>query len=335
MAVESAAWGSVAGREVHRFTVSNARGAVLVGSDYGAAALALHVPAPDGSVADVILGYDRPEGYRAASACAGATVGRVANRIRGGRFTLDGRDYRIAPNEGRNALHGGEVGFHRRVWEAEPDADGVTFRLASPDGDQGFPGTLHASVRYSLTDETVFRIGMRATTDRPTLCNLAHHSYFNLAGHAAGDARGQEVRIDADFYTPVDAETLPTGEVLSVDGTAFDFRHARPVGTAVAYDHNWCLSGEPGRLRRVARASDPASGRGFDLWTTEPGLQFYTGGGLGPGPLGKGGLPLTPFGGYAFESQRFPDAPNLTHFPGPRLDPGEEYSHVMEFRFFT
>jgi aldose 1-epimerase len=353
MPVTQTAWGSVDGQAAHRYRITNRSGASIVVSDYGATALEMTIPAPDGTLADIILGYDTVDDYRAAPTYFGATAGRFANRIRRGRFTLDGKPFQVPCNEGLNALHGGPRGFDKHLWAAEllPSGDGVVFTMTSPDGDQGFPGTLSVSSGYRLTDNTVLRIDIRATTDAPTLCNIVHHSYFNLAG--TGDVLGQELSIAADFFTPVDDELVITGEVLRVDGTPFDFRAPRAIGAAMdrlprnagagrleddgvgGYDHNWCIRGEAGRLRPAVTARDPASGRGFELWTTEPGVHFYTGGYLDSSMTGKGGRPLTKFGGFTLETQRFPDGPNLSHVPQSRLDPGEAYHHVMEFRFFT
>jgi len=352
MPVHRQDWGRIFDTRVGRFTITNRHGASLVLSDYGATALQMNMPAPGGALADVILGYDRVEDYAAAPTYFGATVGRFANRLRRGRFTLDGMSHQVPANEGRNALHGGPHGFDKCVWVAEfdPAGNSVTFRMTSPDGDQGFPGTLLVASRYSLDDDNVVRMEITATTDQPTLCNIVHHSYFNLAGEASGSALEQELMIAADFYTPVDDELIITGEVLRVEGTPFDFRTPRPIGSrmidlprnagagrvddgASGYDHNWCLGGETGRLRHTVTARDPVSGRGFDLWTNQPGVHFYTGGYLGPTMIGKGGRPLTRFGGYTFETQTFPDSPNLSHVPQARLDPGQTYHHLMELRF--
>ena len=355
MTVTKEDWGRVDGVRAHKFTIRNASGASLAVSDYGATALQMNMPAPDGTLTDVILGYDTLAEYAAAPTYFGATAGRFANRIRRGRFVLDGQSYEVPCNEGANALHGGPRGFDKYVWSADfdPEGNAVTFAMTSADGDQGFPGTLKVSSRYSLSDDNVVRMDIRATTDRPTLCNIVHHSYFNLAGHDSGDVLGQELQINADFYTPVDEELVISGEVLRVDGTPFDFRRLRPIGAEMdhlpknagagrledggsgGYDHNWCLRGEPNALRHVVTARDPVSGRGFDLWANQPGVHFYTGGYLDASMTGKGGRPLTKFGGYTFETQKFPDGPNLSHVPQSRLDPGEEYHHIMEFRFHS
>jgi aldose 1-epimerase len=301
----------------------------------------------------VILGYDSVASYHASETYFGATVGRFANRIRRGRFMLDAKAHQVSCNEGQNSLHGGRVSYDRRAWPAEydPESSSVTFRLTSPDGDLGFPGTLKLTTTYTLGDDQRVRIDMRAVTDKPTLCNITHHSYFNLAGHASGDILGQELQFHSDFYTPVDDELIITGEVLKVADTAFDFRAPRPIGSRIkdlprnegagriedgvgGYDHNFCVRGESGALRPVAQVRDPKSGRGFELFATEPGVHFYTGGYLNPLIIGKGGKPYCKFGGFTLETQKFPDGPNLSHVPQSRLDPGEEYHHVFELRFF-
>ena len=348
-------WGEINGTGVKRLTVMNANGASLVLSNYGATALEMNVPAPDGALADIILGYDTLQEYRQAATYFGATAGRFANRIRRGCFTLDGKTYEVPCNEGENALHGGPVGFDKYIWDfnCSENGDSVTFTMTSPDGDQGFPGALQVSSTYTLTDEHVIRMDIRATTDVPTLCNIVHHSYFNLAGHDSGDVLAQELMINADFYTPVDEALIITGEVLRVEKTPFDFRELRSIGAHIdalpsnggagrlddggsgGYDHNWCLRGEAGQLTHAVTTRDPASGRGFELWTNQPGVHFYTGGYLDASMIGKGSKPLTKFGGYTFETQTFPDSPNLRHVPQGRLDPGQEYHHIMEFRCLT
>ena len=351
---EQQPWGRAHGHEFSTFTIRNAAGASLALSDFGATALQMIMPAPSGELADIILGFDDIEAYRDTPTYFGATVGRFGNRIRRGRFSLDGRDYRVSCNEGLNSLHGGVNGYDKRKWATafDPAGNSVKFSLTSPDGDEGFPGELKLTSEYTLTEDNRVRIDMRATTDRPTLCNIVHHGYFNLAGHASGAVLDQELQIYSDFYTPVDDELIITGEVLRVAGTPFDFREPHPIGARIGdvpnggagrldgggaggYDHNWCLRGEPGTLRPVLKARDPSSGRGFELLTTEPGVHFYTGGYLDPSIIGKGGQPYRKFAGFTLETQRFPDGPNLSHVPQSRLDPGEEYHHVFELRFFT
>jgi aldose 1-epimerase len=354
MSVERKPFGRLDGSELSLFTIGNRTGASLAVSDYGATAVRMEMPSPAGVLADVILGYDSAEAYRSSETYFGATVGRFANRIRRGRFTLDGKPCQVSCNEGLNSLHGGRESYDKRQWAADwdPAGNSVTFSLTSPDGDEGFPGTLRVTTTYTLTDDQCVRIDMRAATDQPTVCNLTHHSYFNLAGHDSGDVLGQELQLQSGFYTPVDEELIITGEVLKVEGTPFDFRAPHPIGRDIAklprnegagriadgiggYDHNFCLRGEPGRLRAAARVRDPASGRGFELFTTEPGVHLYTGGYLGPSVIGKGGGPCCKFGGFTLETQRFPDGPNLSHVPQSRLDPGQPYHHVFELRFFS
>ena len=346
-------FGEIGGDRVRTYRITNANGASLLLTDYGATAVQMNMPSPAGEVADVILGFDTLQAYRSSATYFGATAGRFANRIRRGRFILDGTSHQVTCNEGQNALHGGERGFDKVVWDAafDPNGDTVSFSMTSPDGDQGFPGTLQVTSSYTLTADNVVRMVIGASTDTPTLCNIVHHSYFNLAGHASGDVLDQELQINADFYTPVDDELIITGEVLKVEGTPFDFRTPRRIGERIedvenagagrlaggpgGYDHNYCIRGEAGRLRHAVTARDPASGRGFELWSTEPGVHFYTGGYLDPSVVGKGGTPYDKFAGYTFETQRFPDGPNLSHVPQSRLDPDQEYRHVMELRFFT
>jgi aldose 1-epimerase len=352
MSTARKSFGQLDGNRYSLFTIRNSTGSSLAVTDFGATAVQMNMPSSSGQLADVILGFDTVGAYRDSQTYFSATVGRFANRIRGGKFTLDGKDYQVSCNEGLNSLHGGRNGYDKRKWAAafDPAGSTVTFSLTSPDGDEGFPGELKLTSAYTLTEDDRVRIDMRATTDKSTLCNITHHSYFNLAGHASGTILDQELQLYSDFYTPVDDELIITGEVLKVAGTPFNFREPRPIGSQIAklprnagagriddgiggYDHNWCLRGEPGRLRPVAKVRDPASGRGFELSTTEPGVHFYTGGYLNASVVGKGGKPYCKFGGFTLETQRFPDGPNLSHVPQSRLNPGEPYHHVFELRF--
>jgi aldose 1-epimerase len=354
VSTERTPFGQANGTDCSLFTIRNSAGASLAVTDFGATAVRMNMPSPSSELADVILGFDTAGAYRDTETYFSATVGRFANRIRRGRFTLDGKACQVSCNEGLNSLHGGYDSYDKRKWAAafDPAGSTVAFSLTSPDGDEGFPGELKLTSAYALTDDNRVRIDMRATTDKPTLCNITHHSYFNLAGHASGTILDQELQLHADFYTPVDDELIITGEVLKVAGTPFDFREPRPIGSRIGelprtaaagriedgiggYDHNWCLRGEPGRLRPVAKLRDPVSGRGFELSTTEPGLHLYTGGYLDPSVIGKGGRPYCRFGGFTLETQKFPDGPNLSHVPQSRLNPGEQYHHVFELRFLT
>ena len=354
MPIDKKSFGKAGGEEFSLFTIRNPAGATLSLTDFGATAVQMVMPSPSGELADIILGFDSAEAYRTCETYFGATVGRFANRIRRGKFPLDGKVVQITCNEGRNSLHGGQNSYDKRKWavDIDPKGNAATFSLTSPDDDEGFPGELKLTSTYSLGDDSRVRIEFCASTDRPTVCNITHHSYFNVAGHASGTVLDQELQFYSDFYTPVDDELIITGEVLKVEGTPFDFREPRSIGSQIAmlprndgagriedgiggYDHNWCLRGEPGRLRPVAKVRDPASGRGFEFFTTEPGVHFYTGGYLNPTVIGKGGHPYCKFGGFTLETQRFPDGPNLSHVPQSRLDPGQDYHHIFELRPLT
>lgn len=336
--------GNVEGRPVRAFTIANRNGVRARIMELGATLLELHAPDREERLGDVVLGESRPGSYLAARSYMGAICGRYGNRIAGGRFSLDGTIHQLSCNEGRNHEHGGFRGFDKRLWSGRPAADGgaVVFDYRSADGEEGFPGNLDATVRFGLDDGDRFAIEIEAATDKPTLCNLVHHSYWNLAGHDAGGILGHELSLDADFYTPVDEELIATGEIRVVAGTPLDFRGAKPIGGDIAgiegiigYDHNFVLRGAPGDMKRAARLVDPASGRGFELWTSEPGLQLYTAGHFDGSAPGKGGVAYERFAGIALETQRFPDSPNNGHFPSARLDPGQTYRHRMEFHFFT
>ena len=337
--IERSTCGRIDRREVAAFTLTNARGTRVKVLELGCRIAELHLAGRDGSQADIVLGYDDLSAHAADANYFGAVCGRYANRIAGGRFTLDGTAYQLTRNEGANQLHGGAIGFDRKLWAGKVDASrrSIEFAYSSADGEEGFPGKLYARLSLSLDDEDRLAMELTAETDRPTICNLAHHGYWNLAGHASGDVLGQRLILDAPFYTPVDAALIPTGEILAVAGTGFDFTAEKPIGRDCRgeFDFNAVLAGEAGQLRRAARAIDPVSGRGFELWTDQPGVQFYTGLHLGPAIIGKGGHPYCRQAGFALETQHFPDSPNHAHFPSCRLDPGETYRHRMEFRFFV
>lgn len=316
---------------------------------YGATATAMRVPDRAGTVADVVLGFADLSSYEAANAYFGATVGRYANRIAYGRFRLDGVPYRLTVNEGPHHLHGGRVGFSGHVWHAEEDHRrgpvGVRFTRTSPAGEEGYPGALDAVVTYSLPGSGELRIDYEATTDAATVVNLTHHSYLNLAGEGSGAVASHLLTIDADRFTPVDETLIPLGESVRVDGSPFDFRTPRPVGEALrgddpqiricgGLDHNFVLNGAAdGSLSHAARLFEPASGRTVDLWTTEPGLQCYSGGKLDGSLVGKSGRPYGRFHGVALEPQHFPDSPNRPHFPSTVLRPGQVYRSTTIYRF--
>jgi aldose 1-epimerase len=312
------------GRAVERFTLSSAELTATV-LTYGGILQRLEAPDREGRPANVTLGYDTLERYLDSTYMSrmpffGALIGRYGNRIAGGRFTLDGETHQLPLNNGPNSLHGGATGFHTHLWEAEPSENGVRLRRVSPDGENGYPGTLDVDVTYTLTGTTL-RIDYAARTDRPTVVNLTHHAYWNLAG--GGTIEAHELQIGAARYTPVDEALIPTGELASVDGTPFDFRTAKAIGTE-PYDHNWVLDGVP----PAAVLHDPASGRTLTITTTEPGLQFYAGGMLDIPPYGVRG-------GLALETQHFPDSPNRPHFPSTVLRPGERLTSTTELTFST
>ncbi|NKZ05285.1 aldose epimerase family protein [Actinomadura latina] len=304
------------GEKVERHVLDNGRLRVAV-LTYGATVQRLEVA--DG--ANVVLGLDTLEDYLRRSRYFGAVVGRYGNRIARGRFTLDGTEYRLPVNDGAHSLHGGLRGFDKRVWQVESagPAD-LLLSLVSPDGDEGYPGALTASVRYLLDGDTL-RLEYRATTDAPTVVNLTNHSYFNLAG--AGDVRGHVVMLEADRYLPVDEGKIPTGELAPVAGTPFDFTAPARVDARLGgrYDHCYVLQGR-------AAVTDPGSGRSMEVTTTEPGVQFYTG-----HMLDAAATPFGPFAGLCLETQRFPDAPNRPAFPSAVLRPGEELASATEYRF--
>ena len=335
--------GQIDGADVSAVTLGHAGGPRARIITYGARVTELWVPDRKGQLADIVLGHDDLADYVAAATYLGATCGRYANRISQGRFSLDGRCVQLDRNEGAKHLHGGRSGFDRKIWKIADVSDrAVTLQASSEDGEMGYPGQLAMTLRYALDAEDRLWITMEAQTDAPTVVNMVNHCYFNMAGHASGGILDQHLRLGAMHYTPVDADLIPTGEVLAVTGTPFDFTTLRPIGAQMpseaGFDHNLCLSGatEPKwgeALRFCAEAVDPDSGRRMEVWTTEPGVQLYTGANLGGGPLGKAGAPITAFGGFTLETQLFPDAPNRSQFPSARLDPGGRYRHLMAFDF--
>lgn len=330
--------GQIDDQEVQRITLTGTQELRAEILTYGARLAALWVPDRAGNPADIVLGFDAPADWRDAGGYLGAICGRYSNRVADGRMVLDGRPVQLDQNEGKQHLHGGRAGLDTKHWQIEELSDlHVCLTTASPDGEMGYPGNLSARVTYRL-EGLGMRITLEATTDAPTPVNLVNHAYFNLAGHQSGDVLGQELQIDAAYYLPVDDRLIPTGEVRSVIDTPFDFRTSRPIGATMpgpnGFDHNLCLSAPTGSdgLRLCLRAMDPASGRQLRLTTTEPGLQLYTGAHFDGGP-GKAGARYPRFAGFAAETQRFPNSPNMPHFPSARLDPGQVYRHVMLFDF--
>lgn len=346
MSIKKTIFGDFDGQTVEAFEIEVGSVRVQI-ITYAAALSQLHVPDGNGNLADIVLGYDDLSSYRQYRGSAGAICGRYANRIADARFTLDGQTYSLSANEPPNHLHGGFAGFNKRVWNGEADTVGKAVRLTltRPDGDEGYPGEVTASVTYRLTEDPALEIVMEATTDRPTLMNMAYHGYWNLSGHGSGHVRDQLLMIEADRYTPVGPGKIPTGELAPVAGTAFDFRDLRPIGSQIddtaqlpeaGYDHNFCLNGSGVGLHRAARAEDPRSGRGLEIWTNQPGVQFYTANHFEKMPaVGKGGAAYGKHAGFALETQVYPNAPNIPHFPSAVLRPGETYRHVMRIPFFT
>ena len=351
--VEQTVYGKLPdGREAHLFTLTNSNGMRVRLTDYGAITVGVEVPDRDGRLADVTLGFDTLEGWLGNKPHFGATVGRFANRIAKGRFTLDGKEYVLATNNGPNHLHGGVVGFDKVLWEAHdaelPDAAGVEFRYLSEDGEDGYPGNLQVTATHLLAEGNIFYIAFTASTDKATVVNLAHHSYWNLSGAPAGDILDHELMIEADRYTVVDETLIPTGELRSVEGTPLDFRILTPVGVRIAqvpggYDHNFVrnssnsktgvLSTPAGHFWLVAKVKDPKSGRLMEVYTNQPGVQFYSGNFLDGTITGKGGVVYRKHGGLCLETQHFPDSPNHPEFPSTVLRPGQTYRHVMVHRF--
>ena len=341
-------FGEVDGQPVKLYTLDNGRGMVAKITNYGGIVTELHVPDRNNQTADVVLGFDTLEEYKAGHPFFGAIVGRCANRIAKGRFTLDGKEYQLATNNGPNHLHGGVIGFDKRIWDAEPlqlsDGPALKLTYVSHDGEEGYPGTLRTVVIYTLTTDNELKIDMHAETDAPTVVNLAHHGYWNLAGHASGTVLDQELQLQSDYYTPTDSTLIPTGEILMVDGTPHDFRQPKKLGRDIdqlkndqgkgGYDTNFVVNGSYGELRPAARVSDPSSGRVMEVWTTEPGVQLYTANHLND-RAGKGGAVYGPHQGFCLETQKYPDAINHSNFVQPVLRPNQFYQHVMVHRFTT
>jgi len=339
------------GTAVEAVTLTSASGVRARVMTYGATLQALEVPDRNGTLRDVTLGYDTAAEYEAHPNYFGATIGRFANRIGGAAFTLNGKRYALSANDGANSLHGGASGFDKRVWRILAVNQGakaqVKLGLVSPDGDQGYPGQLTAEVTYTLDDAGTLDIEHRATTDAPTIVNLTNHALFNLAGEGGPDDVGQHrLTIPAARYTPVSDALIPTGELRAVEGTPFDFRTARRIADGLrdgrdaqivigrGIDHNYAIdAGRTPAPKLAARLEDPASGRVMEVWSTEPGLQVYTGNFLAGTVTGKGKHLYRMGDGIALEPQKFPNAPNESRFESARLDPGQTYVHLMSLRF--
>lgn len=348
--VEKQSFGATAdGTAVDLYTLTNAHGVEVRAMTYGGIILSLKVPDRNGQLGDVVLGYDSLDGYLKSSPYFGAIVGRYGNRIAKGNFTVDGEEYTLATNNGPNALHGGIKGFDKVVWGGESfekgDRVGVVLTYTSPDGEEGYPGTLQARVTYTLTDAGELTFEYHAVTDKATPVNLTQHSYFNLAGEGSGDILGHELMLNASHFTPVDSTLIPTGEIRGVEGTPFDFRTPTAIGARIdaddeqirfggGYDHNWVLDrdGADG-LVLAARVYEPTTGRVMEVTTTEPGVQFYSGNFLDGTLTGKGGHVYGHRSGLCLETQHYPDSPNQPDFPSTILRPGEEHDTRTVFTF--
>ena len=328
--------------EIH--TLTNRHGLKAKVTSWGAGLVAMLVPDRTGELADVTLGFDQLEGYLGRHPHFGVTTGRFANRIARGKFTLDGTAYSLATNAGANHLHGGLKGFDKRNWKAEPllHETAVRFTYTSPDGEEGYPGTLKVAVTYTLTDENELRIDYEATTDAPTIVNLTNHAYWNLAGAGEGDVLGHELRLHASRFVAVDAASIPTGSIDPVAGGPMDFQTAKPIakdfakmnGAAGGYDHCFVIDhAKPGDLTLAAEAYEPRSGRVMTISTTEPGVQFYTANHLDGSVTGKGGKTYQKNAGFCLETQHYPDAPNHPAFPSTVLRPGQTLRTTTVHRF--
>jgi aldose 1-epimerase len=340
------------GTGIEAIVLSNSRGTSATIITLGATIQSLSVPDRDGKSEDIVLGYRTADQYLENPQYFGATVGRYANRIAGGRFSLDGKQYALPMNDGPNHLHGGPQGLDKALWKVERSGNGspatVTFSHTSPDGEGGYPGRLDITATYALNDRNELSIEYRATTDKPTIVNITNHAYFNLAGEAGRfDVLDHRLTLVADRYTPVDETLIPTGERQEVAGTAFDFRESAPIGFRIrdgrdeqirfgrGYDHNFVVNGAAGTLRQAARVEDPHSGRVMEVMVTAPGVQFYSGNFLDGTTVGKNGRVYRQGDAFCLEPQVFPDSPNKPDFPSARLDPGDTYVNKMVFRFST
>ncbi len=342
--VKQAPFGTTSdGKTATLYTCVNSHGLVLKLTDHGAFVTGVETPDRHGKLAEITLGFKTLDGYLTHKAHFGGTIGRYGNRIAKGKFTLDGKTYQLATNNGPNHLHGGPTGFDHRLWRGEvierPGVAGVKFSYKSADGEEGYPGALDVSVAYTLDDEDQLKMEYWATTDKPTVVNLTNHCYWNLAG--GGNILDERVMINADRYLPVDATAIPTGELAPVAGTVMDFLKSHPIGDKIAqtdngpgnplgYDHCYVLRGEPGQLKLAARVEDPKSGRVMEVSTTEPGIQFYTGNFLDGDPINGG---HAKHAALCLEAEHFPDSPNQPKFPSTELRPGQQYHQLTVHKF--
>jgi len=343
-------WGSAPdGTPVELYTLSNGKGLSVSISTYGATVVSIETPDRDGKVADVVLGFDDPSGYAACGSYQGAAIGRYGNRIGKAQFAIDGETYHVTANENGNTLHGGKPGYDKLVWQGKKlDCSccaAIQMHRLSPDGENGFPGNLDVTITFKVTADNSLVIAYEARTDKVTTVNLTHHMYYNLSGDPKKDILGNILTLNCDRMTPVDAQLIPTGEVVSVTGTPFDFQSPTAVGARVddndaqlklggGYDHNFVFASADGSLKSQILLVDPESGRAMEMLTTEPAVQFYSGNALKE-PTGKNGIPLARRHGLCLETQHYPDAPNHPNFPSTILRPGELYSSQTVLHFFV
>ena len=333
-------WGEHDGKKVYLFTLVNNNGDTVTITNYGGAVTSFITPDKNGNTSSIIVGFDSLQPYLQQPPYFGALIGRYGNRLGNAKFTLDGTTYQLAANNGKNTLHGGLKGFDKNVWDATIPSDSVpslTLNYVSKDAEEGFPGNLNVTVHYTLTDDDGLKIEYDAETDKPTPVNLTNHSYFNLSGDVSNSVLDETLMIDADKYTPVDTSLIPTGEIKSVKGTPFDFTSPKKIGQDInsvpgGYDHNFVLNKTDSSLQKVAELSDSISGRTMDVYTTQPGLQFYTGNFLDGKFTNRGGKPLTQHSALCLETQHFPDSPNKPNFPSTILKPGEKYHQVTIYK---
>jgi aldose 1-epimerase len=332
------------GQTIEAYTLTNANGMKAKVITYGAILTELDVPDRQGKLADVVLGFNNLEGYLGGHPFFGATVGRYANRIGGGKFTLDGKEFKLAVNNGPNSLHGGNKGWDKVVWKATPmtgtDDVAVKFSYTSPDGEEGYPGEVHATVTYTLTKNNQLNIDYTATTTKPTPINLTNHTYFNLTG-GPGNIRDHEMTLYADRYTPTDETLIPKGELAPVKGTPLDFTQPKTIGARInelpafigGYDHNYVINGNQKALKATAKVKEPKSGRVLEMFTTEPGVQLYTSNFMDGKTKGKNGIAYGKHQAFCLEAQHFPDSPNKPQFPTTILKPGETYKQSTIYKF--
>jgi aldose 1-epimerase len=348
MSITKRFFGTADGKEVNIFTLTNSKGMKAEIANYGGVVVSLFVPDKDGKLEDVVLGFDNLQSYTEKGPYLGALIGRFGNRIENASFELNGIVYNLAKNDGNNHLHGGLKGFDKVVWDAEIVDDAgeqsLVLTYLSKDGEENYPGNLSTKVTYKVTEENELYIGYFAVTDKDTVINLTNHSYFNLSGHASGDILGHELMLNSDSFTVANNESIPTGEIKSVEGTPMDFKALTKIGTRInddfdqlvfagGYDHNWVLKVSGKAPEKAGEVYDPASGRIMEVYTTKPGVQFYAGNFLDGTKIGKGGTAYNKRAGLCLETQYYPNSIKHKHFPSPILKAGEEYKHVTIYRF--